>query len=238
MKTSRAVVLLSAGLDSTVSLALAHAEGAAVAQALTFDYGQRAAAPEIERARQIAAHYGIPLEVIDLPWLGALTTTALAAHSSAEVPEVAIESLDSIATVTLQSAKQVWVPNRNGLFVNIAAVWADSKGYDAILVGFNAEEAATFPDNTPQFAQAITHSLAYSTQNQPQVRSEVQHLNKVEIFQAALRLDVPLHLIWSCYHAGPHHCGKCESCSRLLRAARASDAYDTVAPLFSGGLDV
>ena len=220
---STAIVLLSAGLDSTVGLALALERGQKVRLALCFDYGQRAAGMERERAQALAAHYQIPLQIIELPWLGAITQTALSSDSDTEIPDVALSELDSIAGVTLNSAQKVWVPNRNGLLINIAGSFADSGGDTVILTGFNAEEAATFPDNTPQFSQAITHALAFSTQSQPEVRSEVGHLNKIEIFQAALRLQVPLDLIWSCYREGPLHCGRCESCSRLWRAAAANE---------------
>jgi len=221
MPTS-ALVLLSAGLDSTVGLALAQEAGITIRRALCFDYGQKAAKMEKERALALAEHYQIPLQIIDLPWLGAITHTALSAHSETELPDVGLEELDNIARVTLASAHKVWVPNRNGLLINIAGAFADSAGDALILTGFNAEEAATFPDNTPQFSQAITRSLAFSTEVQPQVISYVQALNKIEIFQQALRLHVPLHLLWSCYRQGPKHCGHCESCSRLWRAAAAN----------------
>jgi 7-cyano-7-deazaguanine synthase len=218
----QAIVLLSAGLDSTVGLALALEAGVEVTLALCFDYGQKAALRERQRAQSLAQHYQLELQIIELPWLGEITHTALSATTENELPDVGLNQLDQIASVTLASALKVWVPNRNGLLLNIAAAFADSRGETLILTGFNAEEAATFPDNTPQFSQAISHSLAFSTQIQPQVKSFVQALNKIEIFQEAVRLQVPLDLIWSCYRGGPLHCGHCESCSRLWRAAHAN----------------
>ena len=123
-----ALVLLSAGLDSSVGLALALEAGLQIRLALCFDYGQRAAAMEVSRAAALAAHFAIPLQVIELPWLGAITTTALSRTGSEPIPEVTVTQLDQIATVTLASAAQVWVPNRNGLLINIAGSFADAGG--------------------------------------------------------------------------------------------------------------
>ncbi|PKL76266.1 MAG: 7-cyano-7-deazaguanine synthase [Candidatus Melainabacteria bacterium HGW-Melainabacteria-1] len=219
MKT--AIVLLSAGLDSTVSLALAREAGVSIRLGLCFDYGQRAAAAEWRQAQLLAAHYQLPLQRIELPWLAEISTSALSSKSTEALPQVPVEQLDNITSVTLASAAKVWVPNRNGALINIAAAFADAGGESLILTGFNAEEAATFPDNTPQFAEAISRSLAFSTQVQPQVKSFVQHLNKVEILREAVRLEVPIAKLWSCYADGTSHCGRCESCSRLKRALTA-----------------
>jgi 7-cyano-7-deazaguanine synthase len=228
----KAIMLMSAGLDSTVSLALAREAGVEVEVGLCFDYGQRAAAAEWRQSQVLAAHYGLRLEKIELPWLAAINTAALSKDSHEALPEVAIADLDSVIGVTLASAAKVWVPNRNGLFINIAGAYADAAGYAEILTGFNAEEAATFPDNTPQFAEAITRSLAFSTQAQPKVVSYVQHLNKIEILREAVRLAVPIESLWSCYDSGEQHCGRCESCSRLRRALTAGGHPEYLATMF------
>ncbi len=227
-----AIVLLSAGLDSTTSLALAREAGVDITHAIAFDYGQKAARSEWAQAQKIAAHYDLYLQKVDLPWLGVLNTSALSENNPEALPQIDIESLDNVMGVTLASAARVWVPNRNGLFMNIAAVWADRFELQEIITGFNAEEAMTFPDNTPQFATAITQSLAYSTQVQPTVKSYVQHLNKIEVVQEALRLQVPLELLWSCYASGDHHCGRCESCSRLKRALQVAQQQSLMKTLF------
>lgn len=227
-----AIILFSAGLDSAVSLALAQEAGVEVAQALCFDYGQRAAEAEWRQARVLAGHFGIRLKNLELAWLGEITATALSRRSEEPLPEVPVDQLDSISSVTLASAAKVWVPNRNGLMVNIAAAFADRFGYRQIITGFNAEEAATFPDNTPQFAEAITRSLAFSTQVQPQVHSYVQHLNKVEILREAVRLQLPIEQLWSCYESGETHCGRCESCNRLRRALTAGGHSEYLPRLF------
>ena len=227
-----AILLFSAGLDSTVSLALAREAGVEISLGLCFDYGQRAAAAEWRQAQKLAQHYDVPLRKIDLPWLGEITTTALSQNSVEDLPEVDVDELDSVMSVTLNSAAKVWVPNRNGLLINIAGAFADQLDSDEIITGFNAEEAVTFPDNTPQFAEHVTQSLAYSTQAQPTVKSYVQHLNKIEIMHEAVRLGVPITKLWSCYRNGTTHCGHCESCSRLRRALIASGNKHFLTQLF------
>jgi 7-cyano-7-deazaguanine synthase len=121
------------------------------------------------------------------------------------------------------SAAAVWVPNRNGVFINIAAAFAESLGCEAVVCGFNAEEGQTFPDNTAEYAQAATAALAYSTLSQVRVWSPTQDLTKVEIVALARRIGAPLQHVWSCYEPGPEPCGECESCLRFARAMAAGD---------------
>lgn len=234
--TKTAISLFSAGLDSTVTLALARESGVKIELALCFDYGQKAADAEWRQAQIWAKYFDVALQKIEMPWLGQITQTALSKHSHHDLPEVEIDQLDSVMSVTLDSANKVWVPNRNGLLVNVAGAFADRYHYHLILTGFNAEEAATFPDNTPQFSEAITRSLAFSTQAQPKVQSFVQHLNKVEIVHEAVRLGLPLEHLWSCYQNGDQHCGRCESCRRLIRALSAGGQSKYLEPLFGSHL--
>lgn len=225
-----AVYLLSAGLDSAVALAKCQ-ETDQGGLAITFDYGQRAARQEIARAAKLAVHYGLQHKVIDLEWLGEITSTALVNRDST-VPAVAEADLDKTLDVTLATAQKVWVPNRNGLFVNIAAAYAESMGLLTVVTGFNAEEAATFPDNSPQFVAASNQALAFSTLNQVKLFSPTQNLNKIEIVEEGLRLKIPWHYLWSCYHGEDIMCGKCESCQRLKRALRAKKCNHELNLLF------
>jgi len=214
----KSVALLSGGLDSTVSLAQARREGEVVL-ALTFDYGQQAARREGEASARLAGHFGVPHRVLELPFLAGITGTALV---RGEVPEPDREDLDDPKRARATAAA-VWVPNRNGLFVNIAACFAESLGAGWIITGFNREEAATFPDNTPEFVAAANAALAFSTANGVRVVSYTQRLSKAEIVQLGRRLGVPLEWVWSCYRGGPAPCGRCESCRRLQRALAGGD---------------
>ena len=211
------VVCLSAGLDSTVNLALACRKPGGVRLALTFDYGQRAAKRESDRARRIAAFYRVPWKPVRLPWLGDITDTALVARGR-KLPELTQARLDD-RRATRASAAAVWVPNRNGVFLNAAAAFAESLGCREVVLGFNAEEGATFPDNTPAFARAATGALRFSTRNAVRAVSYTMALDKRAIVALARRLQVPLDLVWPCYGGGRRICGHCESCLRFLRAS-------------------
>jgi 7-cyano-7-deazaguanine synthase len=203
----KGVAILSGGLDSTVSLAAALRK-MDVVLALTFDYGQRAAKRERAAASKVARHYKVPHRVIAIPWLAGLTTTALV-NRRARLP---------VHEMSERSAKAVWVPNRNGVFIEIAAAHAESLGADRLITGFNKEEAVTFPDNSPAYVGAINFALSYSTANGVRVVSFTGALDKKGIVALGRRLDAPLKFIWPCYEGGRRWCGECESCLRSLRA--------------------
>ena len=210
----KAVSLLSGGLDSVVATWLA-ARDMEIVLAITCDYGQRAAAPEILAASQVAAALGVPHQVVPLPWMAEIASGALTDRAQA-LPKPSAAELSGEAAE--HSAAAVWVPNRNGLLLNVAAVYAEVMGAGAIICGFNAEEGATFPDNTPEFATAAEHFFSYSTRHGCRVVSPTMEMTKAEIVQAGRDAGTPLDLTWSCYEAGPAPCGVCESCMRQQRA--------------------
>ncbi len=221
LRRTRSLILLSGGLDSAANLAFAHAYDE-VALALTVDYGQRAAAREISAARSLCEYYGVNHQVVKCDWLTNLGSSALT-HSENAIPEIAPGELDD-PRVTVGSAKAVWVPNRNGVLMNVAAAFAESLDVTRIVVGFNREEAATFPDNTGEFLAAMTASLKLSTANHVDAFSYTTELDKREIVGKLMELSVPafpFERVWSCYRGGEAPCGKCESCQRLNRALRS-----------------
>src|SRR5262245_60288722 len=122
----KGVAILSGGLDSTVSMAAA-LQRMKIVLALTFDYGQRAAKRERAAAARIARHYAVPHKVIAIPWLGGITGTALV-NRKAKIPHNEMSE---------RLAKAVWVPNRNGVFIEIAAAHAESLGANRLITGFN-----------------------------------------------------------------------------------------------------
>lgn len=209
-----AVLLLSSGLDSAANLALGDFT---VKVALTVDYGQRGAAREKAQAKALAGHFGVEHVVFDLSAFVGLARGGSALLGAGAVPEVAGGSLDDL-DVTRESAKAVWVPNRNGVLLNLGAAFAEARGLQAVAVGFNAEEAVTFPDNTPEYLEAATKSFGFSTANGVQAISATAALTKREIVERVAEGGFPFHLLWSCYHGGEKHCGRCESCNRLKRA--------------------
>ena len=224
------IALLSGGLDSTLALAL-YLEKDIINLALTFDYGQRANEKEVSAARRIAEYYNIPHKVIPLPFLQEQTHSALV-NRSQDLPLLAFDELDDLKQGR-QSAHQVWVPNRNGLFMNIAAVFAENLGEPSVLItGFNQEEAVTFPDNSVEFIDAMNRCFSYSTQEKVTVVSPTSIMTKTEIVREGLRLNVPFEYIWSCYESKERVCGQCESCQRLKRALLRNDAQGLVNQLF------
>jgi len=217
----KSVILLSGGLDFTVSLAEAMRESKAEL-CLSMDYGQRAAPREIKAAKEICLYYHIPHQVIELPFLKQITRTALT-DREAKIPEPAEESLNDL-TIIRGTATEVWVPNRNGLFINLAACFAESLGCNLIVTGFNREEAATFPDNSEDFVHAVNRALNFTlTSRKVKVVSYTQRLDKAEIVYLGQRLGIPWGLLWSCYFGGQAACGRCESCLRYRRACKSAN---------------
>lgn len=210
------VVLLSGGLDSAANLALGHARDS-VTLALFARYGQRACRAEERAASAIAAHYGVRFEAVDLTWLGALGGSALT-DARVDLPELRRDSLDDL-TLTRESADKVWVPNRNGVLIAVAAAYAERHAVPRVVVGFNREEAATFPDNSAAFLDAANRALEFSSRG-VRVHSYTHGLDKREIVAEVRRLEHPFPWtrVWSCYADGDRICGRCESCGRFLRA--------------------
>ena len=218
---NNSVILMSGGLDSVVSLACA-LEDYDVKLALTFDYGQKSVEQEIRASRKICDYYQIIHKVIKLEWLENITQSALV--SEEEVP------LEGFCTE--QSMKSVWVPNRNALFLNIAASFADSYDLRYIIFGANAQEAKTFSDNRQEFLDKINLTFEYSTLVKPEVIAPLINLSKDDIVKLALEKAVPLSLVRSCYNNSLSNCGKCESCLNLKKALINNNCEGLLKELF------
>ncbi len=224
-KNKKGIILLSAGLDSVVSLYLAQKQ-CDVVMALTFNYGQRAADDEIEAAKKITKKFNIEHKIIDLPYLKNATNNAL-------VDENKNLEFDELGAI---SAHAVWIPNRNGLFLNIAAVFADATPLDYIIYGANKEEASTFSDNSEEFNKRADEFFKFSTASHPKILAPCAKMEKWEIVQAGIKENVDFSLIKSCYKSstqtGKSHCGECESCKRLKDAIIKSQNKDLLNLLF------
>lgn len=201
----KAVALLSGGLDSVVSMLLAQKE-VKIELAITVDYGQRARINEIKASQNICRIYGISHEVVQLPFMTKMQS-------------------DLLKQGTIPIANP-WVPNRNGLFINLAACYAESLKAHLVICGFNREEAFNFPDNSEEYVEAANTALHYSTTNHVKVKSFVQDMDKIDIIRAAADLGIDFRYIWSCYQGGDKPCGRCSSCLRNIEAfARAGIKY-------------
>lgn len=222
------IILLSGGLDSLVSTAIA-IKTTDIKLALTFNYGQKAFRKEEEAAKKIAEFYNIENKVIELDWLKKITKTSLVSEKG--IPQIGIQDL-SDRKKTEQSCSDVWIPNRNSLFINIAACFADSYHYDYIIIGANKEEAATFPDNSREFIKNTNLALQKSTLKTVEVIAPLIEMTKEEILQRGIDEKAPLELIFSCYNDTEKHCGECESCSRLKRTLLKLEQNELIKKLF------
>lgn len=220
---TKSIILLSGGLDSLVSLGLAKNKYN-ITLALTFNYGQKSADYEIKASQRICEYYEIEHKIIKLDWLKKITQTSLVSERKIPTGKKLVNPEESM--------KSVWVPNRNGLFLNIAASFADSYGYDYIFLGANKEEGQTFSDNTRQFINRINKEFEYSTQYHPKVIVPLINFDKFETVKKAIKNKIPLELVRSCYGSSKKHCGKCESCVRLKDALLKNNAEKYIKILF------
>jgi len=206
------IALLSGGLDSGVAAARFVAEPANELRAALFcDYGHRAAMPERAAASALARRFSVPLLSYELPWLAELSRTAGSrlVSGTGDLP-----AATSDAPFGEHSARAVWIPARNAVFVSIAAAVAEAHGAHCVVAGFNREEAATFPDNSQAFLSAATAFLQLGTRDGVQVVSPTIDCTKDEIVADAKRLGFEAGDFWSCYEGGSAPCGQCESCVR------------------------
>jgi 7-cyano-7-deazaguanine synthase len=206
----RAIVLLSGGLDSATSLAIAHSQGF-VTYALSVHYGQRHVA-ELEAARRVAAALGAHehrVMGVDLAGIGgsALTDPGLA------VPEAPSRGIP----VT-------YVPARNTLLLSLALGWAEVIGAADIFVGVNAVDYSGYPDCRPEFIEAFQRLARLATKAGVEgrgltIQAPLVTLTKADIIRTGIRLGVDFRMTVSCYQADAQGraCGKCDSCR--LRAA-------------------
>ncbi len=202
MTNNKAIILLSGGLDSVVSLSEA-TKKYNIEYALTFDYGQKALKQELKASEDISIYYNIKYNIIKLDWLKKL----------------------------LYSNKD-WVPNRNGVFINIAAAFAEKNEIDNVIIGINQEEGIDFKDNTKEFLEAINQELKHSTQNEVKIIAPLINKNKKEIVKIGIENNIPFEKIYSCYSGNNKHCGECMSCKFLKNALSENNRQDLINKLF------
>lgn len=219
MTIPKAVVLLSGGLDSATSAAQAIADGYELIT-ISFNYGQRHER-ELIAAKQVAQYLNIQNHfVIDVnlaQWGGSALTDA-----SVSVPTEGVQS--GIIPIT-------YVPGRNTVFLAIALSLAEAKGAETIYLGINAVDYSGYPDCRPEYLEAVQHLATLSSKTglegkAPRLAAPLVMDSKVDIVHRALRLEVPIHLTWSCYQGENTPCGLCDSCrirDRALIEAGRSD---------------
>jgi 7-cyano-7-deazaguanine synthase len=221
----RSIALVSGGLDSIVSLARAVKERS-VESVMFFDYGQRARDSERVSSMSAANYYGLPFQDVDVRWLESLAPAGMQRSSAPDRRDEAPDALQTLA--------DVWIPNRNGVFINTAAAYAERQACDTIVTGFNREEAEEFPDNSADYVARINSALELSTRNRVRVESFTIDLDKRAILRLGLELRAPLSIVWSCYRSGERMCGRCASCRRLRAALDSLPASDRPVIEFDG----
>jgi 7-cyano-7-deazaguanine synthase len=208
LSKKRAVVLLSGGLDSAVTLYLAKKDGFGVT-ALIFDYGQRHKR-EIPAARKIARHADCPYQIIKLtfPWKGSSLL-----DKRIDIPKPA--SLR--ACEPANSIPSTYVPARNIIFLSYAASFAEASRASAVYIGAHAQDYSGYPDCRPEFYLAFGKMLSCGTKagvenKKIEIKTPLINKTKAQIIKTGAELNVPFELTRSCYNGGRAPCGKCDSC--------------------------
>jgi 7-cyano-7-deazaguanine synthase len=207
----KAVVLLSGGLDSATTAAIAITEGYE-AIALSFRYGQRhekelEAATKIVQVLKIQQHYIIDVNLSQ--WGGSSLT-----DREIEIPTEGVQ---------LNLIPSTYVPGRNTVFIAIALSLAEAKGASAIYLGINAVDYSGYPDCRPEYLAAYQQLANLSSKtaiegNTIQLVAPLVKDTKVDIVRRALSLGIPIEATWSCYQGGAKPCGVCDSCRIRDRA--------------------
>lgn len=221
LTNKKAISVFSGGLDSTVATSLLAKDYEV--HAVTFDYGQRSAKMEIKSSKIICEMLGMEHTVIELPWLSQLGGSALT--SSEKVPKLEMNQLDD-KEICDETARKVWVPGRNVVFTAIALSFAEAGEAEKIVVGWDFEEAATFPDNSKEFLDAFNQVLEVGSLENVQIEAPLIQMDKKEIIILGEEIKAPLNLSYSCYMGEEKHCGVCESCMRRKRAFELAGVED------------
>jgi len=221
----RAVVLLSGGIDSTTTLAIAIAEGYE-AYALSFDYGQRHQI-ETEAARRVANSLGVKehrVAKIDMRIFG----------GSALTDDIDVPKKRSEAEIG-HGIPLTYVPARNTIFLAYALAWAEVVPANDIFIGINAIDYSGYPDCRPEFIEAFETLASLGTKagvqgRHFQIHTPLIKFSKAKIIRKAVELGVDLSLTHSCYDPSPEGlaCAECDSCLLRLKGFREAGMKDPV----------
>lgn len=217
-----AVVLLSGGMDSCVTAAVAAQEHRLAL--LHSSYGQRTEAREKRAFEEIAAHFQAPFRlVVEQRYLSRIGGSALT-DSSLAVPEA------DLAAAEAGQIPITYVPFRNAHFLSVAVSWAEVLGARRIFIGAVEQDSSGYPDCRPEYYRAFNEVIRLGTRPETQIEicAPLIHMSKADIVRRGASLGAPLHLTWSCYQASDAACGACDSCALRLRAFEQAGARDPI----------
>jgi 7-cyano-7-deazaguanine synthase len=225
--TRKAVVLLSGGMDSCVSTAIAReGHGAGNIALLHAGYGQRTQRRERRAFEEIADFYGVSERlVVQLDHFRAIGGSALTDEKIA-VPKNELGALGPHGS----AIPVTYVPFRNAHFLSVAVSWAEAIGAGAIYIGAVAEDSSGYPDCRPEYYKVFQDLIRVGTRPETQIEmvTPVITLKKSEIIRRGLQLGAPLDLTWSCYQDEEMACGACDSCLLRLGAFAEAGATDPI----------
>jgi 7-cyano-7-deazaguanine synthase len=206
LEQESALVLLSGGLDSVTALAWTLRQRWVILEGLSFSYGQRHVR-EIEAAAAIAAYYGVPHQTVALPPIAGSSLTSL---------DVVLQTraLDTAAATIAPT----YVPNRNMIMLSYAAAHALLSHVTLLVGGWNAADAANYPDCRDEFLESTQQTLRLATLRDFTVVRPLINDDKPAIVRRALDLGAPVHLTWTCYGGGERACGTCDACQLRIAA--------------------
>ncbi len=215
-----AIVLVSGGMDSCVTAAIAAAESDEIAL-LHVSYGQRTEGRERRAFNDIADHHGVERRLeVSIEHLAKIGGSSLTDEKMA-IGEADLESSEIPTS---------YVPFRNANMLSIAVSWAEVIGANAIYIGAVADDSSGYPDCRPAFYAAFQAVIDTGTKPDTdiEIRTPIIHLSKAEIVKKGIELDAPLHLTWSCYRSEELACGTCDSCALRLRGFQQSGFADPI----------
>lgn len=215
-----AICLVSGGMDSCVTAAIARSENDEIAF-LHISYGQRTEARERKAFNDIADFYGVEMRLdISIEHLAKIGGSSLT-DENIGVAEADLESKEIPTS---------YVPFRNANMLAIATSWAEVLGATAIYIGAVAEDSSGYPDCRPAFYEAFQRAIDTGTKPDThiKIRTPIIDLNKTEIVKKGVDLGAPLHLTWSCYRANDLACGTCDSCRLRLRGFERAGVADPI----------
>ncbi len=231
-----AVVLMSGGMDSCVTAAIA-ARDYRIA-ALHVSYGQLTAARERRAFEQTADHYGITQRLVaDHAVLGKIGGSALTD------PTIPLREADLDASEIFNDIPASYVPFRNAHFLAIAVSWAEVIGARKIFIGAVEPDSSGYPDCRPEYYRVFNELIRVGTKAGTgagskagasadaaiEIVTPLIHLHKDGIVKRGVELGAPLHLSWSCYRESETACGTCDSCALRLRAFAQANVVDAIA---------